>query len=60
MNHTKILFKHIEIGQRFFDSYSGEFFRKLCYDTAEMQSSGTALDGEVDSFDSTDLVIIFD
>lgn len=44
-------FANVQIGDKFFDPVSGEFFIKLTETTASCESGGDALEGEVESFD---------
>lgn len=40
-----VQFQTLEVGQRFFDPYCGEFFIKVCGNAAQVDSGGDAIAG---------------
>jgi hypothetical protein len=42
-----VQFQTLDVGQRFFDPYCGEFFVKVCGNAAELDSGGDAFSGLV-------------
>jgi len=49
-------FAHLEVGQRFFDSVSGDFFIKVSNTEAKVDSGGDYLEGALCPFDNDETV----
>jgi len=48
-------FEDINVGEKFFDPYSGEYFTKVCGNAAEIQSGGDWI-GSLITFDADEMV----
>jgi hypothetical protein len=42
-----VQFQTLDVGQRFFDPYCGEYFIKVCANAAQIDSGGDAITGLV-------------
>lgn len=51
-----VKFESLNVGQRFFDPYCGEYFTKVCGNAAEMETGGDAFTGSLATFDAGEMV----
>ena len=58
MSDEEIRFEDVAIGQKFFDPFSGDFFIKVDDNEGETVDTGSAWDGERDSFEPDEIVIL--